>query len=110
MVCRAWHVDLEVRAPWDLDGRITSEVMRTLQAGLIVDRASFQSVALAGDGDQFRVVEEPVEDGCRGGYVADELAPVFQRPVRRNDQRRERSSPVAGTCARPKGPQISLQC
>lgn len=54
--------------------------MRTLQARLIVDRACSQSAARAGDGDEFGVMEEPVEEGCRG-YAADELAPLFQRAV-----------------------------
>ena len=45
----------------------------------------FDPVAASGDGDGDGVMEEAVQDGAGGGHVAEELAPVFQRPVAGHD-------------------------
>ena len=40
-----------------------------------------QPVAAAGDGDDLGMMQEPVEDGGGGRHIADQLAPVLQRPI-----------------------------
>ena len=43
--------------------------------------AGGEPVAASGDGDDFGVVQEPVEDGAGGGHVVQELAPFLDGPV-----------------------------
>ena len=47
----------------------------------------FEPVALAGDGDNLRVVQKAIEDRGGGGHVLQELAPVFRGAVAGHDRR-----------------------
>jgi len=42
----------------------------------------FEPVAAAGNGEYLGMVQESVQDRCGRGNIAEQLAPVFQRPVR----------------------------
>jgi len=43
--------------------------------------AVLQAVAFAGDVYYLGMMQESVEDGCGGGYVADQFAPLLQWPI-----------------------------
>ena len=51
---------------------------------------SSEAIALAGDLNQFRILQEPVEDGRGGRDVTDQVAPIFQLP----DVRGPRNPPI----------------
>lgn len=59
------------------------ERARLVRGGVFlgVAGALAEAVAASGDGDDFGVVEEPVEDGAGGGDVAQELAPFVDGAV-----------------------------
>ena len=40
-----------------------------------------ESITFTGELDDLGVVQETVENGGRGGDVADQLAPIFQRAI-----------------------------
>ena len=54
---------------------------------LTIGHGVFESVALAGDGDEHRVVQEAVEDGRGGGHILEQFPPVLRRPVAGHDRR-----------------------
>jgi len=49
--------------------------------GIAFSSSVFEPVASAGNGNYLGVVKEPVQDRCGRGNIAEQLSPVFQRPV-----------------------------
>ena len=41
----------------------------------------FEPIAGAGNGDDLGVMKEPVQDRGGRGHIAEQLSPIFQRPV-----------------------------
>ena len=56
------------------------------RAGYTAEVSVFESVGVAAEGDDFGVVDEPVDHGGCDDFVAEDFAPAAERLVEGDDQ------------------------